>query len=55
MPPDWVERMVRIGFPERRVIEASLLADGFRNSNFKVRLDSGTVVLRVYEHDASLC
>jgi fructokinase len=31
------------------------LTDGFRNSNFRVRLDSETAVLRVYEHDASLC
>jgi aminoglycoside phosphotransferase (APT) family kinase protein len=33
------------------------LADGFRNSNFKLQLDSTPelVVLRIYEHDASLC
>ena len=33
------------------------MTDGFRNANFKIRLDSPaeTVVLRIYEHDSSLC
>jgi aminoglycoside phosphotransferase (APT) family kinase protein len=33
------------------------LADGFRNANFKVQLDSTPelIVLRIYEHDPSLC
>lgn len=56
MPDDpRLERMARVAFPHARVLEASLLTDGFRNSNFKVRLDSVTAVLRIYEHDASLC
>jgi Ser/Thr protein kinase RdoA (MazF antagonist) len=33
------------------------LGDGLRNANFKLRLDGQPepVVLRIYEHDASLC
>jgi fructokinase len=33
------------------------LTEGLRNANFKLRLDSApeSIVLRIYEHDASLC
>lgn len=55
LPPGWLERMALAAFPHGKVVEASPLTDGFRNSNFKVRLDSETAVLRVYEHDESLC
>jgi aminoglycoside phosphotransferase (APT) family kinase protein len=44
-------------FPRRIVTEMQHLPDGFRNSNFKLVLEgcAEPVVLRVYEHDASLC
>jgi fructokinase len=39
------------------VVEVQPLTTGFRNANFKVRLDAraGWIVVRIYEHDASLC
>lgn len=49
--------MVRAAFPGRRIIEVNSLEGGFRNANFRLQLDSppGRVVLRIYEHHASLC
>lgn len=57
LPVPVMERLVRTAFPRSRVIEVQPLTDGFRNANFKVRLDteSGWIVVRIYEHDASLC
>jgi aminoglycoside phosphotransferase (APT) family kinase protein len=52
-----LERILASALPGRRVIELQPLTDGLRNANFKLRLN-GTpelVVLRLYEHDASLC
>lgn len=51
------ERIVRQAIPGARVLANEPLVDGLRNSNFKLRLDRppGAVVLRFYEHDASLC
>jgi aminoglycoside phosphotransferase (APT) family kinase protein len=39
------------------VVEIQPLTEGLRNANFKLRLDSTpeSIVLRIYEHDASLC
>ena len=52
-----LERIVDTAFPVRRVVEMQPLTDGLRNANFKLRLDSApeSVILRIYEHDASLC
>jgi aminoglycoside phosphotransferase (APT) family kinase protein len=52
-----LKRIVDIAFPRRRVVEMQPLAEGLRNANFKLRLDSTpeSMVLRIYEHDASLC
>jgi aminoglycoside phosphotransferase (APT) family kinase protein len=51
-----LERVVRTAFPHCRVAQLRPLTDGFRNANFKVQLDTGgLVVVRIYEHDASLC
>ena len=49
--------MVRRAFPRGRIVRAQLLAGGLRNANVKVTLDATAepIVLRVYEHDASLC
>jgi len=57
LDPDVLERMVRTAFPGARVAEAQPLAQGLRNTNIRVRLDRppGWIVLRIYEHDASLC
>jgi aminoglycoside phosphotransferase (APT) family kinase protein len=52
-----LERILASALPGRRVIDLQPLTDGLRNANFKLRLN-GTpelVVLRLYEHDASLC
>jgi hypothetical protein len=50
-----MERVVRTAFPHLHVVQIKPLRDGFRNANFKVQLDtSELVVVRVYEHDASL-
>lgn len=57
IPAEEAERMVRYAFPQGRIIRVQPLAGGLRNGNFKLTLDSTTepIVLRVYEHDASLC
>ena len=57
IPAEEAERMVRRAFPRGRVVHVHPLAGGLRNANFKLTLDStpGPLVLRVYEHDASLC
>ena len=57
IPAEEAERMVRLAFPRGRIVHVQPLAGGLRNANFKLTLDStpGPIVLRVYEHDASLC
>ena len=57
LPPEMLDRMVHTAFPRCNVIEIQPLGDGLRNANFKLRLDGQPepVVLRIYEHDASLC
>lgn len=57
IPAEEAERMVRHAFPRGRVVRVEPLAGGLRNANFKLTLDSipKPIVLRVYEHDASLC
>jgi aminoglycoside phosphotransferase (APT) family kinase protein len=57
LPAPDLERIVHTAFPRGRVAEIQPLGDGLRNSNFKLRLDSTPewIVLRIYEHDPSLC
>ena len=57
LPVPDLERIVRTAFPRGQVAEIQPLGDGMRNSNFKFRLDSSPhwFVLRIYEHDPSLC
>ena len=57
LAPETLDRIVHTAFPRCRVIEMQPLGGGLRNSNFKLRLDGHPepVVLRIYEHDASLC
>ena len=52
-----MQDIVGTAFPRCRLVDVQPFADGFRNANFKLRLDSipGFVVLRIYEHDPSLC
>jgi len=51
-----LDRIVQAAFPRRRVLEIEPLVDGLRNANFKLQIDSKPdwIVLRLYEHDASL-
>lgn len=57
VPRPALERMIHAGFPGARMLAITPFTEGLRNSNFKVYLDSlqAPVVLRIYEHDASLC
>jgi len=57
LPASLVERMVRAALPGARVSSATPLTDGLRNANFRIDLDgaTGSLVLRLYEHDPSLC
>jgi aminoglycoside phosphotransferase (APT) family kinase protein len=57
LPPQLLERVVQAAFRRNRVVDIQPLTAGLRNANFKLRLDSvrGSFVLRIYEHDASLC
>jgi aminoglycoside phosphotransferase (APT) family kinase protein len=57
LPVPVLERIVHAAFPGCRVLGSEPLGDGFRNANFKLQLDPAPepVVLRIYEHDPSLC
>jgi aminoglycoside phosphotransferase (APT) family kinase protein len=57
LPSSLVGRIVRLAFPQCSVVNAQPLTEGLRNANFRLRLDSTPefIVLRIYEHDASLC
>ena len=57
LPPKILDRIVHTAFPRCSVVEMQPLGDGLRNANFKLCLDGQPepVVLRIYEHDASIC
>jgi aminoglycoside phosphotransferase (APT) family kinase protein len=57
LPAALLERMVHAAFPCARIHEIEPLTGGLRNANYKLRLDSmqEDLVLRIFEHDASLC
>jgi len=56
LPPALIARMLEIALPRARISRAQPLAEGLRNSNLKLLLESGEpLVLRVYEHDPALC
>jgi len=51
-----LRRIADAAFPGRRVTRVESLGDGYRNANFKLEAEpGGALVLRIYEHDASLC
>ncbi|MGB9256437.1 MAG: phosphotransferase, partial [Candidatus Korobacteraceae bacterium] len=49
--------MLKRGLGECTILDVQPLTEGLRNANFKISLDRAPecVVLRVYEHDESLC
>lgn len=56
--PNLAKRLLQCAFPGCSIAELEPLNGGYRNANFKVRLDASapsSVVLRIYEHDAALC
>lgn len=57
LPAPVLERIVHTAFPRCSVLAIQPLTDGLRNANFKLYLDATreVIVLRIYEHDASLC
>jgi len=57
LPAPVLERIVHTALPRSRVLGSEPLGDGLRNTSFKLYLDpaSEPVVLRIYEHDVSLC
>lgn len=57
LPNHVLERIARAALPGRTVVDVQPLTDGLRNSNFIIALGPTPerVVLRIYEHDASLC
>src|SRR5208282_3291308 len=57
LPLPLLEQIVHTAFPRAHVVGVQPLTDGWRNANFKLRLDCTPepFVLRVYEHDASIC
>jgi aminoglycoside phosphotransferase (APT) family kinase protein len=57
LAPALVERLVQAAVPRARVRSIRPLTDGLRNANFCLQLDHAPspLVLRMYEHDASLC
>lgn len=57
LPAPDLDRLLRHALGNCTVIGMQPLIAGFRNANFKVRLDTrvGCIVLRIYEQDPSLC
>lgn len=57
LPEPVLHRIVSRALPHSRLLQAEPLTGGLRNANFKLRLDSADrpMVLRIYEHHASLC
>ncbi len=57
LPAAVLERIILIAFPRPRLFASEPLGDGLRNTNIKLYLDAPPepVVLRIYEHDPSLC
>src|SRR6266536_5663045 len=57
LPAPVLERIAGAAFPHCRIVEIQPLAGGLRNANFLLRVDATPepMVLRIYEHDASLC
>lgn len=57
LPATLLERMVHAAFPRCRILDVQPLADGWRNANFRLRLDCAPelIVLRIYEHHPSIC
>jgi aminoglycoside phosphotransferase (APT) family kinase protein len=57
IPASTLDRILGSALPGRRVLELQPLTDGVRNANFKLRLNGApeSVVLRIYEHDPTLC
>lgn len=57
LPALSLNRLVAHVFGQCRILEVHPLTSGFRNTNLKIRLDKSAdwIVVRIYEHDASLC
>jgi hypothetical protein len=57
LPARLLQHIVQRALPACRVVDAQPLTGGLRNGNSKVQLDQppGSIVLRIYEHDPSLC
>ncbi|MGA2903045.1 MAG: phosphotransferase [Candidatus Korobacteraceae bacterium] len=57
LPAPDLDRLLRHALGNCKVVEVQPLTAGFRNANFKVQLETGAgcIVVRIYEHDASLC
>lgn len=57
LPAVSLNRLVAHVFGQCRILEVHPLTSGFRNTNLKIQLDKSAdwIVVRIYEHDASLC
>lgn len=57
VPLNVLQKIVETAFKGCTVVDVQPFTDGFRNANFRIRLDSTPefMVLRIYEHDASVC
>ena len=53
----FLQRLVKRALPHHAVVEIATFPAGLRNANFKIRLEPARepVVLRIYEHDPSVC
>jgi aminoglycoside phosphotransferase (APT) family kinase protein len=57
LPEYLVDRIVQTAFPRSRAVGIQPLTEGWRNANFKLHVEGKAepIVLRIYEHDASIC
>lgn len=57
LPADVLKKIVEAAFPRHTAVDLQPLLEGYRNANFRLRLDGANefMILRMYEHDPSLC
>ncbi|MFM8454516.1 MAG: hypothetical protein ACKOAD_06130 [Gammaproteobacteria bacterium] len=53
LPEGWHEKMVRLAYPDKKLISSELIAGGCANLNIKIQLEneSQPLILRIYLRD----
>ncbi|MBM4212032.1 MAG: hypothetical protein FJ186_05855, partial [Gammaproteobacteria bacterium] len=53
LPESWHEKMVRLAYPDEKLISSELIAGGCANINYKIQLENQNhpLILRIYLRD----